>query len=115
MIGQFYRFETEWLGHYPVIRVDHVSSHWNCVDQVGFEPTTYCMQNSRSTNWSYKPIEGSNVRMYLRASPTTTAPQTGIEPVTLMLTASCSAAELPGNRPFRPVTEIGFEPMISGI
>lgn len=27
------------------------------VDQVGFEPTTYSVQTSRSSNWSYKPIK----------------------------------------------------------
>ena len=27
------------------------------LDQVGFEPTTYSLQASRSSNWSYKPIK----------------------------------------------------------
>lgn len=27
------------------------------VDQVGFEPTTSCLQDRRSTNWSYRPVE----------------------------------------------------------
>lgn len=26
--------------HYPVVRVDHVSSHWNCAPRSGFEPET---------------------------------------------------------------------------
>ena len=51
------------------------------VDVEGFEPSTYELSARRSTGLSY----------------TSLAPQVGLEPTTLRLTAGCSTIELLGN------------------
>ena len=76
------------------------------MDQVGLEPTTYCMQNSRSTNWSYKPstylrqvdvrLVRNTVGMFNGLAALNCAPILGLEPRTYELTVRRSAIELYG-------------------